>query len=577
MINTTVTVNLDRQLPLAIVTAKQGDTGRAVTIAVETQYETYDIDTATAKIYVKKPDGTKIFNTVLNNGDGTFIVALTNQCLAVAGDALAELQLTSSDNPNEFISTPVFILRVLPSYIDYTAIQSSNEFNALQQALAMTNSIGMVTPLTLDGDYVEERVAAGYTQVGAVANITLQLSTTAALTASTEYVIASDCPAPLSDVVFEVNMLDSNDDLANIGHAWITAGDDSLHFVPASSMASGDDLDIAVTYMIQDYVAGPQPDQPGKLTDDIKDALLAIFQHVAYADDQGDTYYDALHDALYPPRELSSISATFTQGGATIYDTDSLNVLKTYLVVTAYYSDATSSTVPSTDYTLSGTLEVGTSTITVTYEDMTDTFTVTVTQDLNPILHNWDFKTSLVDSVGNVTATLTKANTGPSLPTRDSDGVHFTAWGQCLDLGGVFDFDTTIEIDFTTFNLTNVLGTYNTRAIMFGSSAASNSGIILKKDGYWSVYSGSWWSGSFSVPSDQLLTYFANKTVSIYVNSSKKPTLRVDGSNLGTSTTGLYGATGQHWYLGNTGGADQGANFFDAVVTGVRIYQGERT
>lgn len=74
---------------------------------------------------------------------------------------------------------------------------------------------------------------------------------------------------------------------------------------------------------------------------------------------------------------LSSISAVFTQGSAVIYDTDSLDTLKQYLVVTANYADSTTQTV--TGYTLSGTLTEGTSTITVSYSGKTTTFNVTVT------------------------------------------------------------------------------------------------------------------------------------------------------------------------------------------------------
>ena len=75
---------------------------------------------------------------------------------------------------------------------------------------------------------------------------------------------------------------------------------------------------------------------------------------------------------------LSSISAVYTQSG-TVYDTDSLDSLKSDLVVTATYSDASTETVPSADYTLSGTLTAGTSTITVSYSGKTTTFSATVT------------------------------------------------------------------------------------------------------------------------------------------------------------------------------------------------------
>lgn len=198
------------------------------------------------------------------------------------------------------------------------------------------------------------------------------------------------------------------------------------------------------------------------LSDDFKQALLNCFSHVAWINDQGQTYYNALYDALYPPIPatsisldrstinthtinvsealavnvqppnttdtvswsssdtsvatvtqngvvdivgwgsavitatagsvsatctvtatnitLSSIAAVFTQGAATIYSDDSLDTLKQYLVVTATYSDSSTEVLADSDYTLSGTLTVGTATITATYEGETDTFTVTVTQ-----------------------------------------------------------------------------------------------------------------------------------------------------------------------------------------------------
>ena len=79
--------------------------------------------------------------------------------------------------------------------------------------------------------------------------------------------------------------------------------------------------------------------------------------------------------------ELVSISAVYTQSG-TVYSTDSLDSLKADLVVTATYSDSSTETISSTDYTLSGTLTVGTSTITAIYSGKTATFNVTVTEGL---------------------------------------------------------------------------------------------------------------------------------------------------------------------------------------------------
>lgn len=77
-----------------------------------------------------------------------------------------------------------------------------------------------------------------------------------------------------------------------------------------------------------------------------------------------------------------SITVTYTQSG-TVYTTDSIDSLKGNLVVTATYTGGTTATVPSTDYTLSGTLIPGVSTITVNYAGLTDTFSV------NAVAHGW--------------------------------------------------------------------------------------------------------------------------------------------------------------------------------------------
>lgn len=126
------------------------------------------------------------------------------------------------------------------------------------------------------------------------------------------------------------------------------------------------------------------------LTSDIKAALLTCFSKVAWIDDDGQDYYDALELALYPPATLDHIGAVYTQSGV-VYPNTSLNDLKTDLVVTAYYSNTSSETV--TSYTLSGTLAVGTSTVTVSYGGKTTTFTVTVSEQsyvTSGLIHRYD-------------------------------------------------------------------------------------------------------------------------------------------------------------------------------------------
>ena len=100
---------------------------------------------------------------------------------------------------------------------------------------------------------------------------------------------------------------------------------------------------------------------------------------------------------------VSSISAVYTQSG-TVYDSDTLDSLKSDLVVTATYVDQSTYTVPSAEYTLSGTLTEGTSTITVSYGGKTTTFNVTVTHYVEEtVALTWtgsgnDKKTNLIDA-----------------------------------------------------------------------------------------------------------------------------------------------------------------------------------
>ena len=163
------------------------------------------------------------------------------------------------------------------------------------------------------------------------------------------------------------------------GSAWTSGGtyggavtDTTLSIsgAAADAKAVGDALD-----GLDDRVTALESGSSGGLTADIKSALLACFANVAWAGNDGQDFYDALESALNPPANLSSITCVYTQSG-TVYDTASLDDLKADLVVTAHWSDNTTSTV--TTYTLSGTLTEGTSTITVSYGGKTTTFTVTV-------------------------------------------------------------------------------------------------------------------------------------------------------------------------------------------------------
>ena len=182
------------------------------------------------------------------------------------------------------------------------------------------------------------------------------------------------------------------------------------------------------TYDIEDTTARAS----SGLTDDIKTALLNCFEKVAWIDADGQSYYDALESALYPPTNLSSISCVYTQSG-TVYNTDSLDSLKSDLVVTAHYDDSSIQTV--TTYTLSGSLRdnIGTTTITVAYGGKTTTFTVTVTADTSLMyyLYNHEFAGVINDTSDSINSNIKLTDTDKTftlLLDADSEGMAHTYW-----------------------------------------------------------------------------------------------------------------------------------------------------
>ena len=128
--------------------------------------------------------------------------------------------------------------------------------------------------------------------------------------------------------------------------------------------------------------------------DDAKIALLNCFAHVAWTDEHGQDYYDALEAALYGDA-YPKITAVFDAGLNVIYTDDALDTLKQYLTVKYYETEESSGvTVASTDYTLLGTLEEGSNTIRATYEGLSAPFVVDNVVDFYNI---WEWSTEYND------------------------------------------------------------------------------------------------------------------------------------------------------------------------------------
>ena len=117
------------------------------------------------------------------------------------------------------------------------------------------------------------------------------------------------------------------------------------------------------------------------LSDDAKSALLACFDNVAWASANGRQLYNNLRIALgyaqYP-----AISAKYEPGHHVVRAGDDITSLKEYITVT-YYADASSSgiEIDASNYSVSGNLSVGLNTLTVSYNNLIDTISVTAEQN----------------------------------------------------------------------------------------------------------------------------------------------------------------------------------------------------
>lgn len=297
-----------------------------------------------------------------------------------------------------------------------------------------------------------------------------------------------------------------------------------------------------------------------------KMALLNCLEHLVWTDDDGLTYINALKMALHILPV--SIDAVYTQAH-TVYSTTSLNSLKADLVVIGTYSDGSTETLASSDYELSGTLTTGTSTITVIAGSATDTFIVTVSEESAPALYNWDLTTSLTDSVSGNVATLTNAE-------RTNSGVVFNQVQGEIGLGNVLAFNRTVEIDVDNFTFAGTTD-YNIRFAMWGSQR--NNGIVWRHGSVigWSAYFGTWNpTALIEGSSDNVINYFNGKTVGIYISSDGHVSLYVDGTLIGTTSITEQSSvlTGSWFRIGSSDSIQLGGQFYNATVSGVRIYEG---
>lgn len=308
------------------------------------------------------------------------------------------------------------------------------------------------------------------------------------------------------------------------------------------------------------------------LTAEAKNAILACFRGVAWRGDvNAAALYSALDTALNPPANLSSISAVYTQSG-TVDLYDSLESLRSDLVVTAHYTDNTSAVV--TSYTLSGQLTLGTSTITVSYGGKTTTFTVTVTSEWDYV---WDLTKSLTDTVGGVTA-VASAGTGVDAPAITSSGLVFNAATQRLSLGDIDLTGKTIELDVASFDFKGSTSSH-IRFIMWGSNTGP---MIYRTSQGWTAYAlptgtsntPGWSSGGYGANATQKkdMTILNGNTVKLVFGADSWD-LYIDGAPYGSITDRRVGTGTFDLSIGGTSGYTQssGDQCYDMTISAIRI------
>lgn len=296
----------------------------------------------------------------------------------------------------------------------------------------------------------------------------------------------------------------------------------------------------------------------GGLTDAVKQAILMLAQKVAYTDPDAEECYNALHDAFYPPEGLQSISAVYTQSG-TVYDSDDLDDLKTDLVVTAAYADGTTSILSASDYTLSGALVVGTSTITVLYGNKTATFDVLVSHGTGGALYYWDLTSSLIDEARSNTAIATGA-------VQTSSGLSFSNDSDVVKFPDVYGANRRIEIDVTSIDRQ---GFAHGRFIIYNrgslASPSLDAGFMYRmSQQYWAFYGSTWITTSFTDS-----TIFDNKTVVVELDANKVMTVKVDNTTIVSSGSAInIAADDNTLYIGSNEKA-----LYNMTITGLRVYE----
>ena len=325
-------------IPL-VINVNQYDRGESWVFTLFNSDGTQYVPSSGAIVGIKS-DNLGIINTATVDSQGRVVVAETQQMTAAVGKAVFELVIDDGTH-----GTANFVVLVEPKPGD-NADLSESDISMIEEAV---------------------EAAANIKPYGSP----LVASTVAGMTDETKVYVYTGSETGYTS-----------------GHWYYYDGSDWADGGVYNSVAVQTDTTLAISGMAADAKKTgdeisdlkSQIAQGGSFTAEVRTLIESLFRRIAiFTGDDASDLTDALHDAMFPPLELSYITAVYTQGETVVTVDTPLDDLKADLVVTAHYTDQSTAVVNA--YTLTGTLHAGTSTVTASYSGKSATFDVVVSSD----------------------------------------------------------------------------------------------------------------------------------------------------------------------------------------------------
>ena len=139
-----ITLDLNSNTAYTTVGVKQGDAyTRDIIAHITANGIDWNIPSGVVASYrIRKPDGMAVWNNAtIDNSNNTVIITLTEESLAVAGRAYADIVFYTNSGRAQILSTVSFIIIIMSSPNISKEIASTNEFSYIQQIVDDANVV----------------------------------------------------------------------------------------------------------------------------------------------------------------------------------------------------------------------------------------------------------------------------------------------------------------------------------------------------------------------------------------------------------------------------------------------------